>query len=47
LKFKDLNLQTEVKVRDIFLNKELGYFSTSLTRKTEPHAGSFFILSDK
>jgi alpha-galactosidase len=47
LKFKDIDLQKEVNVNDIYLEKNLGNFKTSLTRKIEPHSSSFFILSDK
>jgi alpha-galactosidase len=47
LNLKDINLKKEIRVRDIYLHKDLGYFRTSLTKKTEPHSGLFFILSDK
>jgi alpha-galactosidase len=47
VRFKDINLQGKVKVKDIYLHKDLGYFRNSITRKTDPHAASFFILSNK
>jgi alpha-galactosidase len=47
LSFKDIGLQGEVKVRDIYLHEELGSFRNSITRKTDPHSASFLILSAK
>ena len=47
LSFKDIYFTGKVKVRDIYLHKDLGYYKNSFTRKTDPHSGSFFIMSNK
>jgi alpha-galactosidase len=47
LSFKDIDLQGEIKVRDVYLHKDLGYFRNSITRKTNPHSSYFFILSNE
>jgi alpha-galactosidase len=45
LSFKDIELQGENKVRDVYLHKDLGYFRNSITLKTDPHACSFVVIS--
>ncbi len=45
--FKDIGLLGEVKARDIYLHKDLGYFRNSITMETDPHSGYFLILSTK
>ena len=47
VRFKDINLQGKVKVKDIYLHKDLGYFRNSITRKTDPHSAFFFRLSNQ
>ena len=46
LRFKDIGLSEEVTARDIYLRKDLGYFRDSITRKTDPHSGYFFLMSN-
>lgn len=47
LSFKDIGLQEEVNVKDIYLHKDLGYFRNSITHETDPHSCYFFIMSKK
>ena len=47
LSFKDIDLQGEVKVKDIYLHKDMGYFRNSITMETYPHSGYFLIMSNK
>jgi hypothetical protein len=47
LSFKDIGLQGEVNVKDIYLHKDLGYFRNSIIMKTDPHSGYFLIMSKK
>jgi hypothetical protein len=44
LRFNDIDLLREAKVKDIYLHKDLGYFKNSITRKIDPHLNYFFIL---
>ena len=45
LRFKDIDLQRDVKIKDIYLHKDMGDFKNSITRKTDPHSCSFLIIS--
>jgi len=46
LRFKDIDFSDEVKVRDIYLHEDLGYFKNSITKQIDPHSSCFFILSN-
>jgi alpha-galactosidase len=47
LSCKEIGLNEGVKVKDIYLKEDAGYFKNQLIRKIEPHACSFLILSNR
>lgn len=46
LSFEDIGLKGRIKVRDINLHKELGYFRKSIIKQIDPHSSYFLILSN-